>query len=184
MNGKRAVHGTEAPHKLYTNCTVPQHNPHTNSTQNGTQTVQKLFYDPYCSLANIVPGPSCWIIRTASSTELYLIEHRDTSMPSFTLVPSGTDKWTISRHLSRLLRLGMTPMGLMRRVGISPNAPGGTQITCWRRTSWAIYRSTSCGCCLAEPRLRGLCCCTPLLHPSRKPYISPRIMYSAEALLG
>ena len=138
-------------------------------------------------MANIVPGPSCLIIQTASSTEVYLIEHSDASMPSFTLVPSGTDKWMISLHLSGLLRLGMTPMGFMRRVGISPSTPGGTQIMRWRRTSRAIYRSTSSVCCLAEPRLRGLCCCTPLLHPSRKPDVSPHIiiiMYSAKALSG
>ena len=143
-----------------------------------------LYASLRSSLANIVLGPSCLIIQIASSIEVYLIEHSDASMPSFTLVPSGADKWTISLHLSGLLRLGMMPMGFMRRVGISPSAPGGTQITCWRRTSRAIYRSTSSVCCLAEPRLRGLCCCNPSLLPSQKPDVSPHIMYSAKALSG
>ena len=51
------------------------------------------------------------MVCAASSTEIYDSEHQCSWMPSFTLPPSGAERFTIRHHFA-VEPLGMTPKGL------------------------------------------------------------------------
>ncbi len=55
------------------------------------------------------PPPSWSTLLTTSSTYKYWTLASSLSMPSFTLLPSGADRFTISLHLPGFPFLGMTP---------------------------------------------------------------------------
>ena len=99
-----------------------------------------------------VPLPRLRRIATASSMEVYFIEHWARSRPSLTLTPFGDDRSTINRHLSGRLCLGITPTGLSMKDGKECAASSEKQATRCRLTSCAKYLSMMSGCSYADRR--------------------------------
>ena len=53
-----------------------------------------------------------WAALATLITDVYCMEHREESIPSFTLVCGGKDRFVINRHLFGWWALGMTPIWL------------------------------------------------------------------------
>lgn len=96
-----------------------------------------LYASLRSTFASRVPRPNFWMMLTASSIDAYLIEHSAGSTPSFTLEPSGEDRSTTRRHLLGRFRFGITPIGLIHRLGRACAAVGWSRTTRLKSTSWA-----------------------------------------------
>ena len=84
---------------------------------------------------------------TASSSEVYLMEARSLSMPSFTLWPAGNDKSTMTRHLPVVWPLGTRPIGLVW-TWLAASAESGptrrpaeTSLAMWEDTTALLARA-------------------------------------------
>ena len=116
------------------------------------------------------PLPRLHRIATASSMEVYFIEHWARSRSSLTLTPSGDDRSTINRHLSGRLCLGITPTGLSMKEGRERTASSEKQATRCRLTSCARYLSMMSGCSYADRSfLEDSQQRVPLWNPKRNP---------------
>ena len=92
--------------------------------QSAGDTRTALYASLRSTFASRVPRPNFLMMLTASSMDAYLIEHSAGSTPSFMLEPSGEDGSMMRRQLLRRFHFGITPIGLIRRLGRACAAVG------------------------------------------------------------